>query len=394
MDRSERIGLVVSGAAHAAAILWLIVGGVFFEHETPPQPTAQVTIMSESEFAALVAAAPSDVAQEAPEAPSAPVAPTAPVAEEPPPAPAQPVDPAPETAPAEAEAAVEPDTAPDMTDLQPPVAEVEDTPPLPPAPPTEITSDIPLPAPQDTPRAAPRVAPEPTEAPAENADVAPETVTSTVPEPSPEPEPQPEREAAAPEESGQVLRTEANREQKDLAAAAPASSPRPKSRPKPKPAATPSPAPQPETRPETPPAETGEDAVAEALAAALAGAAEPAPAAGNGTAPSGPPLTGGEKDGFLRQVAQCWNIGALSTEAAATKVTLGFSMTPDGMPVDGSIRLVDFEGGSEPAARQAFEAARRALLRCKGSGYALPPEKYEQWREIELVFNPERLRLR
>ncbi|MDI3336516.1 hypothetical protein QKW60_08870 [Defluviimonas aestuarii] len=389
MERSERTGLIASGAAHLGAILWLILGGIFFSHDLPPPvETAEVTLMSEAEFAALSAAAPTAPTETEP-APSLPE-----------PAPVEETPPAPEPEP-------EPEIVPEVTEPTPPEPVVEEMPPTPPTPPTEVPLDTQLPEPQPDPKAAPRVAPDPTDAPDEPADVAPEAVSETTPEPTEEPLPEEPAEAAAPPDSGQVLETEANKEQTELASAAPLTSPRPKPRPEkkpdpepapePEPVAEPAPEPEPEPEPAPEPepeAAPAEDAVADALAEALAGAASEEPSPGTGTAPSGPPLTGGEKDGFLRQISQCWNLGALSTDAMATKVTLAFSMTPEGLPVDGSIRLAGFEGGSEAAAQQAYEAARRALIRCKGQGYDLPPEKYEQWREIELVFNPENMRLR
>ena len=54
----------------------------------------------------------------------------------------------------------------------------------------------------------------------------------------------------------------------------------------------------------------------------------------------------------------------------------------------------DYFGGSDTSARQAFEAARRAIIRCGATGYDLPIEKYEQWREIEMTLNPERMRIK
>ena len=39
------------------------------------------------------------------------------------------------------------------------------------------------------------------------------------------------------------------------------------------------------------------------------------------------------------------------------------------------------------------QAARRAILRCQKGGYNLPVEKYEHWREIEMTFNPEKMRI-
>ena len=59
MDRSQRIGMIVSGVAHLGAILWLIIGGIFFAHDLPPTvATAEVSLMSSAEFAALQARAP------------------------------------------------------------------------------------------------------------------------------------------------------------------------------------------------------------------------------------------------------------------------------------------------------------------------------------------------
>jgi hypothetical protein len=125
--------------------------------------------------------------------------------------------------------------------------------------------------------------------------------------------------------------------------------------------------------------------VADAVAAAVSGAA---------TGPSGPPMTAGEKDALRISVQQCWNVGSLSTEALRVTVTVAVSVAQTGVPDAGSIRMIEFEGGSEGAARQAFEAARRAIIRCGANGFPLPPEKYDQWRDIEMVFNPERMRIK
>jgi hypothetical protein len=56
--------------------------------------------------------------------------------------------------------------------------------------------------------------------------------------------------------------------------------------------------------------------------------------------------------------------------------------------------MIAFEGGSEGEARQAYEAARRAIIICGKNGFPLPADKYDQWRDIEMVFNPERMRIR
>ncbi len=93
-------------------------------------------------------------------------------------------------------------------------------------------------------------------------------------------------------------------------------------------------------------------------------------------------------------VQQCWNVGSLSTDALQTTVVVSVNMTRDAKPESGSIRMLSFEGGSEAAARQAYEAARRAIIRCGASGYNLPVEKYLQWQTIEMTFNPEKMRIK
>jgi hypothetical protein len=396
-QRSERIGFIVSAGVHLGAILWLLVGGIFFSHDMPPTSVAtEVSLMSAAEFDALVAAAP-----RAPEeTPLQPSLPEPPAAEEAAPAPVEEAEPETVT-PEPPVAEPEPDVSPDVTDLTPPAAEVTDTPPTAILPPSEepsatIVTDI---ARKPTPRPAPRVAPVPTDAPEPDAAPAPEVVEQTVEAPAEEAQPQETEEAAAPEEAGEVLETEENKDPEQVASAAPLTSARPKPRPeKPvKPEAAPETAPAAQPEPaatEAPPSQTQSDAVADALAEALAGAASEDPAPGTGTAASGPPMTGGEKDALVVAVKQCWNVGALSTDALRTIVTVSVAMSPDGRPDSGSIRMISYEGGTEASARQAFEAGRRAILRCAGEGYPLPRDKYEQWKVIEIVFNPERMRLR
>lgn len=123
-----------------------------------------------------------------------------------------------------------------------------------------------------------------------------------------------------------------------------------------------------------------------------------APADGQGTddvpVASGPPLTAGEKDGLRVAVQKCWNVGSLSTDALQVTVTIGVSMSQDGKPDIGSIRQIDATGGSDRAIRTAYEAGRRAIIRCGSKGFDLPLEKYDQWRNIEITFNPERMRIK
>ncbi|MEI4473580.1 hypothetical protein [Frigidibacter sp. MR17.24] len=123
----------------------------------------------------------------------------------------------------------------------------------------------------------------------------------------------------------------------------------------------------------------------------LDGEARPAGEASSG----GPPMTAGEKSSLSAAVQACWNIGSLSSEAQRVTITTATEIGPNGKPVAGSIKLIKASSGSEDAIAQAFEAARRAILRCAGAdGYDLPPEKIGHWSVIEIVFNPNGARVK
>jgi hypothetical protein len=214
--------------------------------------------------------------------------------------------------------------------------------------------------------------------PAPDAEVAPEVAQATTQTESPDATPQPEVESTtSPEEAAPEIVTEA-----ETPSGAPEISRRPQTRPQRVAAAA--------------PAEPAVDPVAAALAAA--GATDtPAPAPTPVPTPglSGGQLSEGDKSGFLRQIGQCWNTGALSTGAQSTVIDMAFEMTPDGRPVAGSIRLDGYSGGNAADAETAFQAARRALLRCAGdAGYDLPQDQYAQWQRVVLTVDPTRMRNR
>ena len=106
------------------------------------------------------------------------------------------------------------------------------------------------------------------------------------------------------------------------------------------------------------------------------------------------PLTAGEKDALRVAMQNCWNVGSLSAEALRTTVIVGFQMDEGAKPLTSSIELLEASGGNNSAAEQAYEAARRAIIRCGSGGFDLPEEKYEHWREIKLTFDPTRMRIK
>ncbi len=146
----------------------------------------------------------------------------------------------------------------------------------------------------------------------------------------------------------------------------------------------------PETQPDAQPFTS--DAIAEAFARAL-----PKTDVQVGRPPdeqTGAPMTTDERDALRVNILQCWNVGSLSSEALRTTITVAFSISEDGRPDGASLRMIGSEGGSEEAARQTFESARRAIIRCGANGLKLPMDKYDQWSDVELTFNPVNMRIR
>ena len=82
--------------------------------------------------------------------------------------------------------------------------------------------------------------------------------------------------------------------------------------------------------------------------------------------------------------------GTVKRNSAASNVAIivGIELMRDGRVKSSSLELVAYEGGNLAEARVAFQAARRAILRCQKDGYDLPESKYEQWRNIEITFDP------
>lgn len=383
------IGHYISGSAHFGLLGWMLLGGVF-QSEQLAVDVSNVSVVSLSEYADIV------MTDRAPKAALEPQDLMQPETE---------ADPLPER-PSQ-EQAVENIPQPEL------MAQPEETsrsapqtpdPLLVPTP--EVTEPTDLVAPQsnDTafivPRSAPaprpqpnkRIAPKPVAPPPPDVAQEDQLRQAAAPSENPAAVPQPEVDATAPEEAVSESLAETDTPLK----MAPDSSVRPQARPalpEPPEAPDPSPeianqspdpveAPEPEPKPEAEPKPTPqEDPIQAALQEAMQGGSEPSEA-------TGPALTKDEKEGLRDDVQACWIVDEGSLVSKVT-VTVAMSMTPEGKVLDGSLRLISGEGGSDRAKQKAFEAARRAILRCQKKGYDLPKEKYEHWREIEIIFDPE-----
>lgn len=368
-----RTGYIISGIGHLALILWLIFGGLFSHVEEAEFVATDVSIISEAEFAALT----DPNTRPAPELSQEVVTPAEPEEAETPKTPEP--DPVPESTDApEVPETTEQADPPDVSDLAtlPEPEVVEETPELNPTP-DGIDSQTPILPDEGAPQQADRVAPEAVPLPEPDVDVA-DTVQPALSPDATQPAQAEAQDATAPEAATTEIVTEAEEEEAGLA-----SSLRPLSRPQ-RPA-RPEPEPEPETEPEP-----ASDPLADVINNAVAEANEPAD---EPRVASGPPLTRGEREGLRLAVQQCWNVD-VGSEAANVTVVIGLSMGRDGKVVGDSLRLISSSGGSGRAVDTAFQAARRAVLRCQKDGYKLPIDKYDHWQEIEITFNPENMRTR
>lgn len=378
-------GTKISLAGHGLLMGW-VVFGAWFPSEPLPSNVQQVALISAEQFEKL------SQQRQAPQVAPEPAPLNEPAAVQPAPDPEPQADPEPEIARPEPVAPAAPD--PQVTDRPEPQPEPDVPVELPSAAEEpEVASLVPQLRPETAPRPVDRVAPEPVAPPEPDTKIDDIVQPEVAPEEGAETE-QDVQEATAREAANDRIVTEENEGEDVAASAAPAVSKRPKTRP-----ARPKPEPEPQVTEAAQPAEPEQpaktqqsdtsSAVADALAEALAGGADV-----EAPEPSGPPLTLGEKDALRVEVSRCWNVGSLSTDALKTTVVVSVSLAQDGKPDTGSIRMLSSTGGSSSAAKQAYEAARRAIIRCGARGFQLPPEKYAQWRDIEMTFNPERMRIK
>ena len=403
MDR----GTTISGIGHAAVVVWVALGDWLFTPSVPPpMQAASVSLITDAELQALQASAPKPAkpAEKPPEvAAPAPLQPELPEAEplaEPTP-PQQPPPDAPEA----------PTPPPDLPADLPVAADPQVI--AAPEPTAPLAADAqPIPVPLADKRPKPRPIDRVAATPVDDITDTPEIADIPTPEISDRVEPDApvvveDLPAASPEEAAPVIVTEAVDTEPDAPQLAPTSSRRPQSRPEQvadvpveEPVAEPVPDDQADAdAAAAADAQAASDAQAAADAAAveaaLAEAADvPAEDTGAQDLPEGPPMSGSEIEGLRLAINKCWNVGQLSSAALRITVMLRVEMGENGKPNAGSIEMTGFEGGSAEDAARAFEAGKRAVMRCSGEGYDLPPEKYAEWSVLNLEFDPSGMRQR
>ena len=411
------IGHYISGSAHIGLLGWLLLGGVF-QSEQLQMDVSNVSVVSLSEYADIV------MSDSAPEAELQPQDLLQPEAE---------ADPLPER-PSE-EQAVEDIPQPEL--MAPPEETPRRAPQTPdplriPTPEVVEPTDLATPQSNDAafivPRSAPaprpqpdkRIAPKPVAPPPPDVAQEDQLRQAAIPSENPAAVPQPEVEATAPKEADSESLAETDLPPKvapdssvrpqarpalpeppeapdaspQIASQSPDPVQRPKPKPKPdpqpqpgpKPEAKPEPKPKPEPTPEPKPEPkpeqekaSQEELIQAALEEAMQGAAEL-------PKEEGAALTNKEIEGLKEAVKACWIVDK-GNPVFNVKLTVAMSMTPEGKVRDNTVRMIRGEGGSDDAIMTAYEHIRRAILRCGITGYDLPKEKYDKWREIEIRFD-------
>ncbi|WP_417599623.1 hypothetical protein [Pararhodobacter oceanensis] len=395
-------GQKLSAVLHIGLILWVMLFDLFNRPEDPFIPeVTEVALLSAQDFDALMQ----------------PLTPPPAAAPQPEPTPEPRPEPRPEPAPAR-EPTPAPITPPAAITPPPPV----ETPPAPVPAPTPVPEPAPEPAPTPpapapeppqaaviaptvtpdaslTPvqRPAERVAPEAAPTPDPQITIAPQDQAAVTPDATATVEAEEAQEATQREAAATETVTEATRisetEPAQRTATAPELSLRPRRRPAlPEPIAAPpaAPAPEPTQAPTPEPTPAPEP---EATASAIEDALLQALTSDLGVDPA-PSLAASDIDALRLNIESCWNVGILSTEALGVVVEIGFEMTADARPVESSIRLVNAQGGGLAAQQAAFDAGRQAIVQCGINGYGLPPDLYDQWRFVEITFNPARMMTR
>ena len=375
------IGHYISGFGHFLLLFWAILGGLFESNEAPLLEMVNVSVISTTEYAAIIMPDappnakilvdkilnPSLESEALPEQPTSEEAPVN------------------MTNPYRIEKAAKPDKVPRrLNPLRTPMPQIEDKLPDLDTPSSDRLSMLKSPNRIEAPYKVDRIAPMAVAPSVPDIRIDDQTREAALPVealnspeiPEPEQISQP-KETAEPEAAVEIT----SKVLKDLPMA-PKISLRPKARP--------SLASVAKTKENYKPADTQEQSINAALKTALENDANSGIAQ---KTPSGPPLTASEKDGLRLTVQKCWVVD-VGSQAANVIVTVSISMNSDGTVIANSLRLKNSQGGSEGAVEAAFQAARRAILRCQKKSYDLPEEKYDHWREIEFTFDPRKMRIR
>jgi hypothetical protein len=97
-----------------------------------------------------------------------------------------------------------------------------------------------------------------------------------------------------------------------------------------------------------------------------------------------------EIDMIRQQIRECWSLPAGAREAENLSIEIKMAMNSDGTVRQA--RIID-QGRLEldPFFRAAAESALRAVLNPRCNPLKLPPEKFKQWQNMTLIFDPQKM---
>ncbi len=102
------------------------------------------------------------------------------------------------------------------------------------------------------------------------------------------------------------------------------------------------------------------------------------------------PIAISEIDLVRQQISECWNLPAGAKEAQDLSIEIRMVMNSDGTVRQARI-MDQIRLRSDPFFRAAAESALRAVLNPRCNPLKLPPEKYQQWQNMTLIFDPSQM---
>jgi hypothetical protein len=94
-------------------------------------------------------------------------------------------------------------------------------------------------------------------------------------------------------------------------------------------------------------------------------------------------MTKEELDALSAQARRCWNVPTGWTDPRKVSVIIRFRLNRDGT-LNGKPAVVEFPASQ--IGKASADNAVRAVAQC--APYHLPPEKYDQWTDVQLRFTP------
>ncbi len=101
---------------------------------------------------------------------------------------------------------------------------------------------------------------------------------------------------------------------------------------------------------------------------------------------AGDKLTANELDAFVQRMSECWDLpGGLGGDVVQVKLRIELRATGD---LARPPQIVNF--GNSPFFQAAADSAVRAVQKCAPYSF-MPADKYDQWRDMTLNFNPSQM---